>query len=83
MHYINNHKIYGYIMAFNMYKQIDKIKQELGTRGYDGNIPYDIFGKTIMVMFGMKRQTAITWIKNFDTVGLIKINNIDNTITII
>ena len=58
-----------------MYKQIDKIKQDLYNRGYDKDIPLDIFGKTLMVLFGMKKITAQNWIKNFETVDIIKVSN--------
>lgn len=70
-------------MAYNMYKQIPKLKEALKIRGYENNIPWDIFIKTMMLMLGMKRKTAVLWIREFDEMALIKINNVDDSINFV
>lgn len=56
-----------------MYNQIKKIRENLEKRGYTNNIPTDMFGKELMILFGMRKKTSIEWIKTFEGVGLIKI----------
>jgi len=65
-------------MAYNMYKQIEKIKESLKQKGYKKDIPTDIFGKELMILFGMKKQTAKKWIATFEEVGLIKMEKKNN-----
>lgn len=58
-------------MGFNMYNQIDNIRQNLKKQGYMKNIPEDIFCRSLMILFGMKKKTAMNWIYNFKAVGFI------------
>jgi len=62
-------------MGFNMYKQIDNIKNELEADGYKKDIPKDVFCKKMMVLYGMKKKTSINWFENFLTVDFISISN--------
>jgi len=61
-------------MAYNLYKQVDKVKESLEEKGYKKDIPMVVFRNEIMVMFGMKNLTAVEWIRNFDRVKLIKVD---------
>ena len=47
-------------MAYNMYKQIDKIKESLKTKGYEKEIPFEVFGRELMLMFGMKKTDLLS-----------------------
>lgn len=69
-------------MAYNMYKQISKIRESLQEKGFVAKIPREIFGRELMLMFGMKKQTALKWIQTFSDVNLIKENE-NNTIDFI
>lgn len=62
-------------MAYNMYKQIDKIKETLLNQGYKKDIPIDKFGSVMMILFGMKKNTAIKWLRTFESLNLIKIDD--------
>ena len=62
-------------MAYNMYKQISKIRESLETKEYKKDIPLEIFGRELMLMFGMRKKKAIEWIYIFEDVNLIKIEN--------
>lgn len=62
-------------MAYNMYKQMGKIKEALEEKGYSKDIPISIFGNELMLHFGMKKNTAIKWIKTFESVKLISIDD--------
>jgi len=60
-------------MAYNMYKQIGKIRESLDTKGYSKDIPTEIFCKELMLIFGMRRKTAIEWTDTFEDVNLISV----------
>ena len=62
-------------MAYNMYKQISKIRESLIGKGYEKDIPLEIFGKELMLIFGMRKQKAIEWTNTFSDVSLIKIED--------
>lgn len=62
-------------MGFNMYKQLEKIKVDLEGRGFTVDIPVSEFGRTLMKLFGMKRETATKWIRNFEELNLISVIN--------
>lgn len=70
-------------MAYNMYKQIGKIRESLKDKGYEKNIPDEVFCKELMLMFGMKQKTATAWLHTFETVSLIKIDYADNTVNFV
>lgn len=61
-------------MGFNMFKEIPKIKANLWDRGYKKNIPVDELVKTIMVEYGMKRETVAKWLKYFKENKIIVVN---------
>lgn len=58
-------------MAFNMYKRIGRIQTILEAQGHTEDIPYEVFGRALMLECGMKKRTAGEWIKNFLEVGII------------
>jgi len=66
-------------MAYNMYKQIGKIRESLKNKGYEKNITLEIFCTELMLIFGMRQQKAIEWSHTFEIVKLIKIE--DDTVT--
>lgn len=70
-------------MAYNMYKQISKIRESLEDKEYKKDIPLEIFGRELMLMFGMRKKTAIEWTQTFEDVNLIKINNDTNTVNFV
>lgn len=57
-----------------MYKQIGKIKVKLLQQGYKKDIPIDKFGLILMLEYGMKKNTAIEWIRLFEEGKLITVN---------
>ena len=57
-----------------MYKQIPKIKDFLEKNGELKNTSLDSFGRCLMVLFGMKRETAKKWIRYFEENKVIKVN---------
>lgn len=61
-----------------MYKQIGKIRESLKNKGYEKNIPLDIFCRELMLIFGMRKKKAIEWSHTFEDVQLVKIE--DNTV---
>ena len=62
-------------MGFNIYKEIPKIREILKENGYLSNIPSEVFGKTLMIHFGMKKATVRKWISYFEENDIIKIND--------
>ena len=60
-------------MGFNIYKEIPKIRKILEENGYLSDIPTDVFGKTLMIHFGMKKATVRKWISYFEENDIIKI----------
>ena len=62
-------------MGFNIYKEIPKIKKILEKGGYLTDIPAEVFGRTLMIHFGMKKTTVRKWISYFEENDIIKINN--------
>ena len=62
-------------MAYNMYKQIGKIRESLENKGYKKDVPLEIFCRELMLIFGMRKNTAIKWSCTFEDVELIKISN--------
>ena len=60
-------------MGFNIYKEIPKIREILKESGYLANIPTEVFGKTLMLHFGMKKATVRKWISYFEENDIIKI----------
>ena len=62
-------------MGFNMYKQIDNIKEDLKNRDQTRNIPYQQFLLSLKLLFGMKDKTAKRWLDEFEMVGFISISN--------
>ena len=67
-------------MAFNIYNQIPKVKEYLKNIGYTNNIPKEDFSIALMLIFGMRKKTAIEWIDNFENANLIIIDYMNNTI---
>lgn len=62
-------------MGFNIYKEIPKIKEKLKENGFKKNIPIDVFGHTLMLMYGMRKDTVRKWIANFEELNIIRIKN--------
>ena len=62
-------------MGFNIYKEIPKIKEYLKGEGYVKNIPAHAFGRSLMILFGMKKATVRKWISYFEENDIIKIND--------
>ena len=62
-------------MAYNMYKQIGKIRESLKEKGYEKNIPSDVFCRELMLTFGMRKKKAIEWAHTFEDVQLIKVED--------
>lgn len=62
-------------MAYNMYKQIGKIRESLEGKGYIKDVPLEMFCRELMLIFGMRKKTAIEWANTFEDVKLININN--------
>ena len=60
-------------MGFNIYKEIPKIKEYLKGEGYVKNIPGIAFGRALMILFGMKKETVRKWINYFEENDIIKI----------
>ena len=58
-----------------MYKQIGKIRESLNEKGHKKDIPIDVFCRELMLVFGMRKKTAIEWMHTFSDVDLIKIEN--------
>lgn len=67
-------------MAYNMYKQIGKIRESLKNKSYEKNIPTEVFCKEFMLMFGMKQKTAVGWMHTFEMVNLIKIDDVNDVV---
>ena len=61
-------------MGFNIYKEIPKIRKILEEDGYLADIPDEVFGKTLMIHFGMKKETVRKWISYFEENYIIKID---------
>ena len=57
----------------NYYKKLPEIKEILKKKGYNSDIPNDIFAHTLMICFGMKKDTTRKWISNFEEINIIKI----------
>ena len=70
-------------MAYNMYKQIGKIRESLKGKSYEKDIPTEIFCKELMLMFGMRQKKAIEWMHTFETVNLIKIDDIKDVVNFV
>lgn len=66
-----------------MYKQIGKVRESLIGKGYEKDIPIEIFGKELMLMFGMRKQKAVEWTHTFEEVNLIKIDDINNKVNFV
>ena len=62
-------------MAYNMYKQIGKIREALESKGYKKDVPLNVFCTELMLIFGMRQQKAIEWSHTFEIVKLIKIED--------
>ena len=60
-------------MGFNIYKEIPNIMEILKENGYLADIPTEVFGKTLMLHFGMKKATVRKWISYFEENDIIKI----------
>jgi len=60
-------------MGFNIFKQIPHIKKHLKEKGFDSEYPIAEFGKTLMILFGMKKDTATSWIKYFEENQIIEL----------
>ena len=60
-------------MGFNIYKEIPKIREILKESGNLADIPTEVFGKTLMLHFGMKKATVRKWISYFEENDIIKI----------
>ena len=54
-------------MGVNYFKDLPKIKEYLKKQGYSDKdkIPIEVFGSSLMFIFGMKKLTAIKWINEF------------------
>jgi len=59
-------------MGFNIYKEIPKIKKYCKDQGYSKNIPDDDFGRSLMILFGMKKETVRKWVNYFEENKIIK-----------
>lgn len=55
----------------NLYTRIGNIQTLCEAQGFQKDIPYEIFGKALMLEYGMKKRTAGEWIRSFIEVGLI------------
>ena len=62
-------------MGYNIYKQIPKIKEQTKNFGYEKDIPINIFLKSVMILFGMKRKTAEKWFHYFIENGIINVSD--------
>jgi hypothetical protein len=62
-------------MAFNMYKQIAKIRTTLEEKGFTRDIPTEQFIKQLMLLFGMRKKKAIEWLHTYEDVNLIEIKD--------
>ena len=62
-------------MAYNMYKQISKIRESLKNKSYEKDIPTEIFCKELMLVFGMRKQKAVEWTNTFTEVNLIRVED--------
>jgi len=60
-------------MAYNMYKQIGKVRESLKAKEYEKDIPVDVFFKELMLLFGMRRRKAVEWTSIFCDVDLIEV----------
>ena len=58
-----------------MYKKIPEIKEYIKITGFDPekSIPIDVFGRTLMLLFGMRKDTTRKWITWFTENGIITI----------
>ena len=62
-------------MAYNLYKEIPKFKAFLEGQGLKKDISKGDFCKNLMIFFGMKKQTSLNWLKNFELTGQITNDN--------
>lgn len=61
-------------MGFNIYKEIPKLKEYCKEQGYSKNIPDDVFGRSFLILFGMKKETVRKWVNYFEENNIIKFN---------
>ena len=59
-----------------MFKEILKIKDDLEEKGYSKDIPIEVFARTIMVKYGMKRDTVARWLRYYEENKFIHIDNL-------
>ena len=62
-------------MGFNMYKQIPMIKETLKEQGHKKDIPIHELGNVLMILYGMKKTTAIKWIYTFEKLDLLTVKD--------
>lgn len=55
----------------NLYTRIGRIQTICENEGFTENIPYEVFGRALMIEYGMKKRTAGEWIRSFVEVGLV------------
>lgn len=63
-------------MGVNYYKQIYKVREYLTKKGFKqaDPVPITVFGTGLMVVFGMKKETAIKWIQEFKDGKVIRVS---------
>jgi hypothetical protein len=58
-------------MAYNMYNQVGKVRMSLKAKGFEVDVPVDVFFKELMILFGMRKRKAVEWTSIFCDVGLV------------
>ena len=62
-------------MGTNYYRDINKVKAFLEKSGHSKDIHIETFAKAMAIVFGMKRNTAGKWIKNYIDMNFIEMKD--------
>ena len=62
-------------MSKSLTKWINELKNSLQQKGYQNNIPYEIFCSEFMILSGYSKKKVVEWVENFNTCKLITIKD--------
>ena len=65
----------GVYMAKSMRTWITELRQALKDKGYNEDIPYDVFCSEFWILSGYNKRTVGRWVRDFEYLKLIKIND--------
>ena len=63
------------VMAMNLIKRMERLKNYLDEKGYTKDIDEDVFIHAIMILEGMNHKTATKWMRQFCDVNLLEYKN--------